>query len=1011
MVPRHHRSRLSLGLITQSRKKNFITETSTNENETTTPHTKTTYGFKQRIMIGTWNVRTLSEPSRLNQVRNEMTTYNIDILGLSEIRWLQNGITHMTSGHQFLYAGNPNLRINGVGLLLSPTAKKALIQHKAISERLISARFRSKLRNITVLQCYAPTEPDDDETKNNFYELLETTMCSIPGGDIKILIGDFNAKVGNNNSNLKSVMGTHGLGTVRNDNGDRLVDLCARHHLFIGGTKFIHKNIHKYTWESPDGRTRNQIDHIMVSKLFLGCLLDVKTRRGADIDSDHHLLVGSFKLRPAAIYSKKKQPKYNIYKLQNSHVANQYKQAVEQHLNPPHAEHSWPDVQNACHQSASQILGTLKRNHKPWITDTTLQEIQVRKRLKNKINRAKKDITKRNAKTEYRQSAAKVRYMARADREAYYANISEKAEQASAVGNMRGVYNSIRQLSGKQARTTDVIKDDNGNDLTSSNEQLLRWREFFSMPSSPPNTTQTSQLSWHENRRLPRRDISTTPPTVAEVLHALSNLKNSKAPGPDNIPSELLKYGAEPIAKALTPIIRKIWDLESIPISWKEGIVVTIPKKGDLRQCSNWRGITLLNTVNKLLSSLILQRMSPVVETILRKEQAGFRPGRSCVDHINTTRIIIEQSIEYNSSLYLLFVDFERAFDTVSRPALWDALSSKGIPPKIIHLIRELYTDAKCKVRYRGEESQPFELNTGVKQGCVLSPTLFLLLLDCVLQKTNSETPYGIRWNMSELLHDIDYADDICLFAHRFDDIAQKIQHLSINANRVGLKINVKKTKLMRIGTSNTTPLTLQGQLIEDVNSFSYLGSTICKDGGSSADIADRINKARTAFHSLHRIWRANNITTTTKLKIFDSSVKSVLLYGCSTWSTTQATRRKLQSFCNKCLKQILRIFWPNWVTNEQLLLMANCKPIEFEICRRKWTWIGHILRRPPDEIARQALDWNPQGHRNPGRPRNTWIRMMKNECKSRNLTWNQAKILANDRVKWREFVDALCSS
>ncbi|XP_075167965.1 uncharacterized protein LOC142240141 [Haematobia irritans] len=280
----------------------------------------TKYSFKQRIMIGTWNIRMLSEPSRLNQVpRNTFVIWD-------------------------------KSRINAVGLLISPKAAKILIQYRAISD-----------------------QPDDKEAKANFYEQLDASLCSIHNGDFKIAIGDFNAKVGNDNSNLKSVVGTNGLDTIRNDNGDRLVDLCATHILFIGGTKCIHKKIHKYTWESPDGRMRNQIDHILISKLFLGCLLDVRTMRGADIDSDHNLILGTFKLRPAAVKPRKKPPKYNLFKLQDTNVVSRYEESVRQNFIAKNGDISWPDIHLACHQSTADVLGIQRRSHKPWITDETLK--------------------------------------------------------------------------------------------------------------------------------------------------------------------------------------------------------------------------------------------------------------------------------------------------------------------------------------------------------------------------------------------------------------------------------------------------------------------------------------------------------------------------------------------------------------------------------------------------------------------------------------------------------------
>src|SRR5699024_2231794 len=135
----------------------------------------------------------------------------------------------------------------------------------------------------------------------------------------------------------------------------------------------------------------------------------------------------------------------------------------------------------------------------------------------------------------------------------------------------------------------------------------------------------------------------------------------------------------------------------------------------------NWRGITLLNTVNKILGTVILERLNPTLQRTLRNEQAGFRPGRSCTEQINTLRIIIEQFLELRSPLYLVFVDFERAFDTLLHSKLWEIMKQKGIPSKIINIIQELYRDASCQVFHKGQRSNKIVIKRGVKQGCILS--------------------------------------------------------------------------------------------------------------------------------------------------------------------------------------------------------------------------------------------------------------------------------------------------
>src|SRR5436190_6548151 len=136
------------------------------------------------------------------------------------------------------------------------------------------------------------------------------------------------------------------------------------------------------------------------------------------------------------------------------------------------------------------------------------------------------------------------------------------------------------------------------------------------------------------------------------------------------------------MANTLLPLIHDAWNQEKITNEWKSGLIIKLPKKGDLTHCRNWRGITLLNGINKILASIILERMAGSMDSKLRNEQAGFRRNRSCTDQINTLRIIVEQSQEFRSPLHLVFVDFERAFDTLSHSAMWEVLREDGIPIK-----------------------------------------------------------------------------------------------------------------------------------------------------------------------------------------------------------------------------------------------------------------------------------------------------------------------------------------
>ncbi|CAN0553799.1 unnamed protein product, partial [Ectocarpus sp. 8 AP-2014] len=195
-------------------------------------------------------------------------------------------------------------------------------------------------------------------------------------------------------------------------------------------------------------------------------------------------------------------------------------------------------------------------------------------------------------------------------------------------------------------------------------------------------------------------------------------------------------------------------------------------------------------------------------------------------DHINTLRIIVEQSNEWQTPVHLLFVDFERAFDSLDRDMMWTVLGSFGIPDKLLVIIQSMYRDATCRVAHRGILGREFNVASGVKQGCILSPLLFLLVLDWVMGKVNN-SPRGIDWQHLQMtrLEDLDFADDICLMSHTRQGLEEKLKRLVHYGKQVGLKVNVGKTKLMRVNPGiNEPPMLLDGEPIDEVESFCYLG-------------------------------------------------------------------------------------------------------------------------------------------------------------------------------------------
>ena len=389
--------------------------------------------------------------------------------------------------------------------------------------------------------------------------------------------------------------------------------------------------------------------------------------------------------------------------------------------------------------------GFRKQKVKEWISTETWQKIEERKQSKEKLLSAKSPRLKEQAARLYKEKDKAVKGGARKDKRSYIEDLAREAEQAAARGQMGTVYRITKQLCTRASRNCATIKDRNGNVLTSENEQAERWVEHFREVLNQETPHETADP-------LPAQellDINLRPPTNEEIVAAIRKIKSGKAPGADGLNAEMLKADIQTSAKELKELFESIWERDYVPKDWCRGLIVKLPKKGDLRNCDNWRGITLLSIPSKVFCRILLGRIDKALNSKLREEQAGFRRGRGCVDQIFALRNIIEQCLEWKTPLYMNFIDFRKAFDSVHRESLWKILAAYGLPAKMISLLRAFYTNFECSVIVdNNTTSEPFPVETGVRQGCILSPILFLVTIDWIMRQTISDKPRGIQWTL-----------------------------------------------------------------------------------------------------------------------------------------------------------------------------------------------------------------------------------------------------------------------
>lgn len=180
--------------------------------------------------------------------------------------------------------------------------------------------------------------------------------------------------------------------------------------------------------------------------------------------------------------------------------------------------------------------------------------------------------------------------------------------------------------------------------------------------------------------------------------------------------------------------------------------------------------------------------------------------------------------------------------------------------------------------------SEGFIVESGVPQGCTMSPILFLMAIDWVMRKTMTDKPRGIQWTLFSQLEDLDFADDLAVLSSNYTHLQEKTDRLNQYAKQTGLNINGSKTQVMCINSTPNAPIIVNGETVDYVEDFTYLGSLVSKDNATKKDIRARLGKAHRVFARLHSIWKSKQYSLRTKVRLYNSNIKSMLMYGSECW-------------------------------------------------------------------------------------------------------------------------------
>ena len=769
-------------------------------------------------------------------------------------------------GHKVYFSGEEGKHEYGVGFLVHKDVVGAVSGCQPVSSRLISIRLRAAPFNITIIQVYAPTSGHDDSEVDHFYQQLQETIDKTPKKDILVVQGDWNAKVGKDaQADWGEVCGPY-CNVETNERGLRLLEFATFNNLVLTNTLGPHKPSRRWTWHSPDGKHHNQIDYILVKKRLRSGVNIHRTRSfpGADIGSDHDLVMMTFQVRLKKM-RKPNQPRlrFDLEKLRDPDVACTFQATIGGKFAPliglsdedMDMDTMITTYNTAVTDAASEILGKERRRKKPWVTKDVLDLCDERRDLKKKRYEAE------GAK-EYREANRRIQKAVKKAKEDWIGAQCEEIETCLNKNNSKRAYQLVKDLTSEKQGRSSTIQDKSGKCLTEEKEILSRWTEYCSEMYNYESCGDNTVLDCSQP---PEEDLQ--PILREEVEIAVASLKKGKSAGVDNIPAELVQAGGETMIDVLTEICNRIWRTGEWPTPWTQSLIITLPKKGNLQLCQNYRTISLISHSSKVILKVILNRLG----------------GRNITN--------------------------------------------------------------------------------------------------------------------------LRFADDIDALAEEEQELEALVESLDNTCTRYKMEISAEKTKLMTNSANGIQrEIKVKGQKLGTVTTFKYLGAVV-SDDGSKPEILSRIAQATAALTKLKPIWRDNNISLGSKVKLMRSLVISIFLYACESWTLTAELEKRTQAFEMRCYRRLLNISYKDHVASEEVRRKIQAAIGEYDelltlVKKRKLRWFGHVSRS--SGLAKTILQGTVKGKRKRGRQKKRWEDNIKEWT---GMDFASSTRAAENRSRWKGVV------
>ena len=917
---------------------------------------------------------------------------------------------------------------------------------KKYCSRLATLRLPlSKDRQLYVVNVHYPDSGQTQKSRDEFQARFEKALQGVRRNETMIVMGDFNASMGVGTSEEDEVCGDYGLTHV-NKAGRLLKNTACAYEL--QDLTSHHEQPFYGTWVHPRSKKWHQLDRVFMKKSDRHM---VKKCVNAEMvtDSDHYSVRLSLIMdRPKRMVKTTRQHRSN--KDIQGHFGRQMtdetrlrsvnKVKKEYEHNIQHEEDDYKRIKAAV-EIVIEKLPTKEKVKSGWC-DLNFSYIANAVEERNAASRAHANTKTTEAKetlTKTRKLLKKLKVKAK--NEWMLKEISISNESVLPGRGDRKSEKSMWRLAQRLQNGLDKwrtwsdsnVRDDKGEMAKTPEDNATTFQNFFNKLFSNDEDGVEGKEAYKEMNYKTVDVDEWGKPKMWELTKAIQNMKHT-APGLSGITADVWQslYMDETMKKCMLRIMRKCWSEERVPSDWTTFHMCVLPKKGDLSNVSNYRGISMAETMSKLYSSLLKRRLESYYESIAPEYCNGFRAGRGRNDSIYTLKELLRRRKAKGLQSYGIYYDFIKCFDTILRTNIWESMKVMGVQDKMINAVKSTLLNTRCLMQVSGIQKE-VRMTEGSGQGTTLGPLLcnffFLPLLKDFEDKMKTVKPTATTSKeMGEISFNSfthSFADDTCMITGSLEDaevVAKGFNtymksfksrvHVATNENKMSKSI-VVHYPANENDTLTTDKLWVNNEKTEWINfekGSPYLGSRIQANLKDDDEIRGRIKKASQMFGKLRKhLLGSKDTWREVKRKVLVGMILPMLLDGAEHWIVSANMMRELLSAYHIMIRGCARMSTFTTrkyrITTEEVLKMMGMEPLQFYIDWKILGYAGHVQRMKNTRHPKMMRDATIAGKGRVGAPPKTHKTQLSESLKRKGIPENEWKVLAMTKDIWRTLI------